>query len=210
MNLTKDTYFYLMNFASDKDCINMLSTNKKFNTEENFKNLMKKRYPLLMKFKKKRSWKFLFVNAIYYIEYLKEIEVPYVPSHSFNPKHFYLMYLEKRDIRYILYRVLTIIINEGGHYDILKSLLNTMKKKVDIKILLNDLLCNTIKILFDNGATNYVELLYVAVWHNNFPIVKYIINHGLSTIDHEEFIEAVSHTKTVNNSEIISYLNQFI
>jgi hypothetical protein len=37
MNLTKDTYEYLVGFADDRDIINMLSVNKKFNDGEFFK-----------------------------------------------------------------------------------------------------------------------------------------------------------------------------
>ena len=39
MNLTKDTYEYLLNFAEDRDIINMLSVNKKFRDEEFFERI---------------------------------------------------------------------------------------------------------------------------------------------------------------------------
>jgi hypothetical protein len=48
-----------MNFADDKTILNMLSVNKKFNDSIFFEKIMKKRYPLLIKYKKKKeTWKF--------------------------------------------------------------------------------------------------------------------------------------------------------
>ncbi len=218
MYLTKDMYLYILNFVENRDVINILSVNKKFICDANFKIIMRQRYPLLMKFKKKNTWKYLFVHTTYYINYLKNLEIQYIPSTSFNPKHFYLMYQKNKDIRYLLYRVLTILVDEGGHYQILQNLLNTMKKKLDIKIILNDLLCNTmksadlrtIKILFENGATHYIELLYIAIFHNNFPIIRFAIENGLHTMEHDDFLDAINHAHTVGNIDIINYLSEYI
>ena len=73
MNLTKDTYEYLLNFADDRDIINMLSVNKKFNDEKLFEKIMRKKYPELIREKKKgESWKSLFVRMVYYMSLLQE------------------------------------------------------------------------------------------------------------------------------------------
>ena len=53
MNLTKDTYEYLLNFAEDRDIINMLSVNRKFNDEKLFEKIVKRKYPDLLAYKEK-------------------------------------------------------------------------------------------------------------------------------------------------------------
>ena len=72
MELTKDVYEYLTNFADDKTILNMLSVNKKFNDEEFFKRVMLRKYPFLLKFKGEGSYKEFFIRMIYYIAKLKE------------------------------------------------------------------------------------------------------------------------------------------
>ena len=44
----KDIYEYIVGLAEDKDVINMLSVNKKFNDDSYFKKVVEKRYPLLL------------------------------------------------------------------------------------------------------------------------------------------------------------------
>ena len=61
--LTKDTYEHILNFAEDREIIIMLSLNKKFNDEKLFERVMKKRYPLLIRFRKENeTWKELYVT----------------------------------------------------------------------------------------------------------------------------------------------------
>ncbi len=86
MELTKDAYEYLLNFADDKDVLNMLSVNKKFRDEKLFEKIMKRRYPLLLKFKlPRKSYKSFFIEMIYYISKLQEeFDIPYIPVKSFN------------------------------------------------------------------------------------------------------------------------------
>lgn len=82
MNLTKDTYEYLLNFADDRDVINMLSVNRKFNDEVLFEKIMRKRYPeLIGERKKNESWKNLFIRIVYYIALLdEEFHISYFPG----------------------------------------------------------------------------------------------------------------------------------
>ena len=73
MDLSKHTYEYLLNFADDKDIINMLSVNKKFHDEEFFERIMKRKYPDLIKYRKDdETWKQLFVRMVYYISLITE------------------------------------------------------------------------------------------------------------------------------------------
>lgn len=82
MNLTKDTYEYLLNFAEDKDIINMLSVNRKFSNEEFFERIMKRKYPDLIQYKKENeTWKSFFIRMVHYISRVKEeYKVDYFPG----------------------------------------------------------------------------------------------------------------------------------
>ena len=73
MKLTKDMYEYLLNFADDRDIINMLSVNKKFHDERFFERIMKRKYPDLIKYRKdNETLKQLFVRMVYYISLITE------------------------------------------------------------------------------------------------------------------------------------------
>ena len=91
MSLTKDTYEYLLNFADDKTILNMLSTNKRFRDEEFFERIMKKRYPLIVRFKDvNQNWREFYIQTIYYLSKLLEVfQLPYLPTLDFNPKAIY-------------------------------------------------------------------------------------------------------------------------
>lgn len=101
MNLTKDTYEYILNFATDRDIINMLSSNKKFRNEELFERVMRKRYPLVVRFKEKdMSWKEFFIQTVYYLSKLEEnYNLPYLQTLDFDPKHIYTVLLRYPSIK---------------------------------------------------------------------------------------------------------------
>ncbi len=94
MNLTKDMYEYLANFADDKDIVNMLSVNKKFNDPIFFERIFKRKYPLLVKFKNENeTWKHFYLRMIKSIAKLNEqYHIPYIPHVDFNPEEFYVRY----------------------------------------------------------------------------------------------------------------------
>lgn len=81
-------YEYLLDFVDDETALNLLSVNKKFRNEKLFEKIMKKRYPLLKKYKKdSESWKFFFIEMTTKIENMKkEYDIPYIPSENFNPR----------------------------------------------------------------------------------------------------------------------------
>lgn len=88
--LPKDVYLHLASFADDKTIINMLSVNKKFNDPKFFEMVMKRKYPLLLKFRKNQDWKTFYLEMVKYISLLKEEhDLDYVSAPSFNPKHLY-------------------------------------------------------------------------------------------------------------------------
>ena len=89
MILSKDIYEYLLNFVENKDVINMLSVNKKFRNEELFERELRRRYPLLVRFKREKSWKENFLSTIFYLEKLKGLSIHYIQIYDFNPESIY-------------------------------------------------------------------------------------------------------------------------
>src|SRR5665647_2458708 len=71
--LPGDVYEYLGRFAEDKDVLNMLSVNKKFNDPIFFERVLRNRYPFLLEFKdNETSWRSFYVSMIFYISKIKE------------------------------------------------------------------------------------------------------------------------------------------
>jgi hypothetical protein len=89
MELTKDVYEYLTNFADDKTVLNMLSVNKKFNDPVFFEKIMRRRYPTLIEFKKEyETWKEFYVRTIYWVSLIKE-EFNFDPLPYISPDELY-------------------------------------------------------------------------------------------------------------------------
>jgi 5-formyltetrahydrofolate cyclo-ligase len=100
MNISKDVYEYLTNFADDKTILNMLSVNKDFRDEKFFERVLRRKYPFLMAFRNKtETWKKLFLRMTHYIAKLeKKFGIPYIPKEDYNPEQFYKDYKDRKDI----------------------------------------------------------------------------------------------------------------
>jgi hypothetical protein len=84
MKVPKDIYEYIGSFAADRDILQMLSVNKKFNDPEFFKRAIEKRYPFLLKYKADEiSWRQFYVSMIYYVSKMKET-FPDFPVEKFD------------------------------------------------------------------------------------------------------------------------------
>jgi len=116
MNISKDVYEYLTNFADDGTILNMLSVDKTFSDEAFFERVMRRKYPLLVEFKKEdETWKRLFLRMVKYINILKEeFDIPYIPTKGHNPERFYDDFRDDYDIyNYALKEAA-----KGGHKDL--------------------------------------------------------------------------------------------
>ncbi len=191
MNLTKDTYEYILNFADDREIINMLRVNKKFaqklEDDAFFKKVLDRKYPHLVKFKKEReTWKHLYLRMIKYIALLNEkFDIPYLDVEDYNPEEFYNTYSKSQ---YILYEVLKRLLENGGNYEVLERLLDRFMEKyknskINVKKSLDDLLSNavqsgdlkTVTILLEKGADDYEILLIESAFADHLNIVKFIM-----------------------------------
>ena len=96
----KDIYEYIVNLAEDRDVINMLSVNKKFNDDLYFKKILERRYPLLIKFKlENETYKQFYLRMVKYMAKLwEEYKIPYIPAKSFDPDFFSDMYKRSDNI----------------------------------------------------------------------------------------------------------------
>ena len=97
MNLTRDAYEYILNFANDTTILNMLSVNKKFRDEKLFEQIMNRRYPDLIKYKKENeTFINLYIRMIYFIAKLKEDFGISFESKFGNPETFHKLYNRER------------------------------------------------------------------------------------------------------------------
>ncbi len=101
----KDIYEYIVNLADDRDVINMLAVNRKFNDDSYFKKILEKRYPLLLRFKiDNETYKQFYLKMVKYMALLWEkYQIPYIPGKDFNPKYFYEKFGKNRIYTIALY-----------------------------------------------------------------------------------------------------------
>jgi len=100
---TKDIYLKVASFADDEDIIRMLSVNKKYRAFDDpnfFINILKTRYPLLIRFKNDdETWKQFYLRMIYYLAKLREeLSLPYLPSYDYNPEIIYNYLIKDKNV----------------------------------------------------------------------------------------------------------------
>ena len=127
MNLTKDTYEYILNFADDRDIMNMLLVNKKFAKnladDDFFQRIMQRKYHLLIQHKKENeTWKSLYLRMVKAIAQIHEsLDVPYLFLPNYNPEKFYSAY-KAVDLNIIV--LIAYVAGSGKYHEILEKLLN--------------------------------------------------------------------------------------
>ena len=226
MNLTKDTYEYILNFADDREIVNMLLVNKKFaqklNDDNFFRKLMERKYPLLIEFRRENeTWKNLYLRMVKYISLLQdEYGIPYLNVANYNPVVFYQF---GQNYPHLLDSAIRIILTKGGDSRILSILLDKFINKysrnpnIDIKNSLNSFIYNVVesknlenvKVLLEKGADDYTILLIKAVYANNFEIVKFVMEnfYKRGLISEKTMLEALYDSY---NANIRNYLTNFI
>ena len=149
MELDKDTFEYLTNFADDRTILSMLSVNKKFNDEQFFKRVIQRKYPLLLKFQKKdESVKSLFIRMTYALAKLQEdYGIPYMSTPKYNPYNFYRNWKGEKKI---------------------------YNRAMDYAAQVGDL--ETVKSMIEKGALGYDYTMNQAVEYGHLNIVQFLIN----------------------------------
>ena len=176
MELPKDVYEYLTNFADDRDILNMLSVNRQFNfDDEIFRRVMQRKYPLLIRYRNENeTWKSLFIRMVYYLSELKEkYGIPYIPTDGCDPKK-----ILKNNDR--IYEEALFCAAAGGHLDLVKlfiekgarnfSFASYMAGKYGKK--------NIIDYLFQKNKNLIVSMFNGAAAGGQIDLLKYLIEKG--------------------------------
>jgi hypothetical protein len=191
MNLTKDAYLYILNFADDRTILNMLSTNKKFHNigdEKFFEMIMKRKYPLLIRFKnddhylkKFETWKHLYIRMVYYISKLdEEFKIPYIATEDFNPENFYLNHIINDPSNFYNYAMLEAA--KGGLLDV-------------------------VILMIKKGANDYGTTMIFAASRGHLNIVKYMISREVR----KRYIrESIEEAKEAGHTNIVEFLENFL
>ena len=226
MNLTKDTYEYILNFADDKEIISMLMVNKKFaqklGDDNFFKKVLERKYPNLVKFKKENeTWKHLYLRMIKYIALLNEkFDIPYLNLVDYDPTEFYNEY---NNTQYIIYEALKQLSENGGNHEVLEMLLDRFIEKykdsklINVKMSLDDFIINavqsgdlkTVTILLEKGADNYEMLLIEAAFSDHLNIVKFVMEqfYKRGLVSQDSVQQAF---ESANDEVIKNYLAEFL
>ena len=225
MNLDKDTYEYILNFLDDKDIVNMLSVNRKFNNEKVYERVLRKKYPLLVKFKaenEKETWRHLFLRMIKYISLIIEkYDIPYIPLQDYDPEDFYKSF--KRDHIDTLKIILILSMREKAEHNesflfILQKLQEQIKERHNFVFTLNILAQRAIeignvekfKILHDKGANDCGWYFILAAREGKLNIVEYMTPLYLGLFSSAVFLSAHNNAKKYKHENVCSYLQSYI
>ena len=173
----KDLYEYILNLTDDKTTINMIRANPKvFDNERFYEKVMRKRYPLLIEFRKENeTWKALYLRMVYILAKLQEdYKIPYIPTKGCSPERL----LEKgTERRQSIYNFALGCAAAGGHIHLIDLFL---PKADDIDSALNMAgqysNLKTVKYLIRKGARDYRFLLIHASKSGNIEVMKFALN----------------------------------
>ena len=178
----KDIYEYIVNLAEDRDVINMLSVNKKFNDDLYFKKILERRYPFLIKFKlENETYKHLYLRMVKYMAKLwEEYKIPYIPAKSFDPKFFsnmskYYGNIYTESLSYAVEaenkKLIEYFLEKGGKFS--SSMYYNVGKRGSLDIL---------KFILTKFPPPYEWLqttLMIPEDSGNRPVVKYLLDAGI-------------------------------
>ena len=177
----KDIYEYIVNLAEDRDVINMLSVNKKFNDDLYFKKILERRYPLLLKLKRDETYKQFYLRMVKYMAKLwEEYKIPYIAAKSFDPQFFYEMSkhyvnIYSNSLSYAVEaenkKLIEYFLEKGGQFP--SSAYYTVGKRGSLDIL---------KFILTKFPPPYKwlqETLILAEDNDNRPVVEYLLDAGI-------------------------------
>ena len=174
----KDVYEYILNLADDKTTINMIRANPKvFDNEKFYEKVMRKRYPLLIEFRKENeTWKELYLRMVYVLAKLQEdYKIPYIPTKGCDPKKILNAGTPPILNPLTIYNLALECAAAGGHVHLIDLFLQ--KADIDIDGALGMAgqysNINTVKHLISKGAKDYVFLLISASRSGNIEVMKF-------------------------------------
>jgi Ankyrin repeats (3 copies) len=230
MNIPKDIYEYLMNFLDDKTILDMLSVNKNFRDEIFFERVLRRKYPLLIEFKKE-TWKELFLRMTHYISRLeKEFGIPYFPAKGYNPEEFYK---NNKNSKYIFEWAMHWVAREG-HMEIVKLMIEKGATGFNsgMRYAAKGGYMEIVKLMIEKGATDFNRGMAYASEGGHMEIVKLMIEKGATDFNwganravrggHMEIVKlmvekgytdfncAMINAAKGGHMEIVDYLKRFV
>jgi hypothetical protein len=171
----KDIYEYISNFTDDKTTINMIMANRKvFDNEKFYEKVMRKRYPLLIEFRKENeTWKALYLRMVYTLAKLQEdYQIPYIPTKGCNPER--LAISSTSDV----YNESLRCAAAGGNiplieYFLEKGATNVNEASAEAGKYSN---LDTVKYLIGKGARNYEGLLTISASRGKIDITRFVLD----------------------------------
>ena len=201
MNVTKDMYEYLLNFADDRTILNMLSVNRKFNDEKLFEKLVRKKYSDLIEYREENeTWKHFFIRLVYYVSRLKDIyDIDYFAG--LNP--FAFNYLDGQEA---LNTALTTAIRVGN-LQMIKNLFPKITEPTIFKYLREAAVDGNIEILlyfWDKDPSLFVQIVGYLAYNGNIKTIQYLFDHGY--IDNRTLNHLLVHAADGNYFQLVKYL----
>ena len=200
MNLTKDTYEYLLNFAEDRDIINMLSVNRKFNDEKLFEKIVKRKYADLLAYKEKdESWKRFFIRLVYYVSRLHDVyEIDYFPG--LNPFEFHFLDPQEAIDTALMTAIRT------GNLSMIKVLFPKIKEPTIYRYLREAAVDGNREILlyFWDKDPISIHIIGHLAYNGHLKIIQYLLDHGY--IDNKTLNNMLVHAADGNHFELVKYL----
>lgn len=230
--LSRDPYLLVAEQADDRTILNMLSVNKYFYDNGFFERLMRKRYPLLTKYKQeKESWRHFYVRMIHYVsllkEYasaykhpneswdgfysrmihyillLKEFSIPYIPHKDFDPAAFYTRF---RTSPRLALEIALGLAAEIGDRKLVDILIKTGARDLNMALSVASFQGHKDLVidLIQKGAKDLNWAMANAAYTGHADIVLYLIDQGASnfSVAEEKAFEGGQH-------EIISLLRRY-
>lgn len=209
MNIPKDVYEYLANFADDKTILNMLAVNKKFNDPIFFERIMKRKYPLLLKMKpRKMDFKHFFLTMIHYIAKLEEeYKLPYLPSERFDPERFYDIVKEYEYEGEDFWALALPFAASSGRQDLVDYVMK-MGKLTNPRFFELGLFdaassgkLNIVKFMVSKGAKDFDSAIVAAGRENHIDVVQFLIEKGA-----RNFNETLEDAASEGNIDIVKLM----
>ena len=199
--VSKDAYMSILEKADDKTILNMLSVNKTYRNEELFERIMRKRYPLVIKYKKQEeSWKKFYIRMIYYLSVLKEkYNFPYIPTPNFDPGYVFSL---RRDEKYLI-RLGLRYAAEAGDMDLIRYFVGLDNQGLDeaMAAAARQGHMDIVKYFVGLGSTAFDLALYSAARKGHLDLVKYLVSLGAN-----DFNWATILARDNGHDNIVEYL----
>lgn len=226
MKLNKDIYLYLTKFADDHTILNMLSVNKRFNSDKIFQQVMKQKYPLLVQYKSRvESWKEFFISMILHIHKIKKnYDIPYYPVEGNNPR------IYSGASRLYILNIIMLLSVENNNINMVKLMINTGADSFDWAMTKAAKIGNKdiIELMIQHGAKDFNRAMAEAAYYGHKDIVELMIKKGASNFNwpmieaaesgHKDIVElmiekgathineAKTYARLNNNQDIVDYL----